>query len=80
MAKPYFTLVFNEGPHLSEPWAIAFGDYDKAVVEQERDDLMDSWGAAKKHFKVIRTDSAKQALIDAEVAKLNDAAPMSEGL
>lgn len=75
MAKPYFTLVYNEGSHLSEPWGIAFGDYDQEVVEQERDDLADSWDAPKKAFKIIRTNSAKQAEIDAAVAKLNGAEP-----
>lgn len=75
MAKPYFTLVFNEGSHLAEPWGIAFGDYDRAFVEQVRDDLADSWDAPKKAFKIIRTETAKQAEIDAAVARLNGAEP-----
>lgn len=79
-ARPYFTLLFNEGTHLSEPWGIAFGDYDKAVVEQELLDLADSWDAPKKAFKIVKTPTHMQAEIDAVLAELNAAAFVSEGL
>jgi hypothetical protein len=68
MAKrKYFTLLQWQ----DNRWAIHFGDYDREVVEQERDDLKDSTeGALKAHFKIITT-GVRQAEIDAMVAKLN---------
>lgn len=73
-SRPYFTLLFNEGGHLAAPWGIAFGDYDRETVEQERDDLANGWGAPKRAFKIIKTETAKQTEIDAVLAELNGAA------
>lgn len=65
--RVYYTLLSRE-PH-STRWAIEFGDYDREVVRQERDDLKD--GDYCDHaFKIITTGET-QAEIDAEVARLN---------
>jgi hypothetical protein len=68
-ARKYFTLV-SRGPDDTR-WAIEFGDYDRACVRQERDDMKD--GHYCDHvFRILET-ADDQASIDAEVAKLNGA-------
>jgi hypothetical protein len=65
--RVYYTLLSRE-PH-SKRWVIEFGDYDRNVVRDERDDMKD--GDYCDHaFKIITTGET-QAEIDAEVARLN---------
>ena len=67
MARDYYTLLTRE--HTFEgKWAIQFGDYEKAVVEQER---KDSYGGyAVRNTKIIKTDD-NQASIQEWVDILN---------
>lgn len=65
--RPYFTLVVRDGA--GEPWGIHFGDYSREVVAQELEDGRDYY--ARRDMRIIRTPDAKQATIDAAVAKLN---------
>jgi len=64
--KPYYTLLTR---HCGR-WGIAFGDYDRRVVEYEREDYAMGEGYKKKDLKIITT-SATQRDIDAAVAQLN---------
>ena len=72
--QKYYTLVGQYDDNLDEPshWGIIFGDYDREVVEQEKEDnknLNSDFGAKK--FKIITT-SDKQADIDLAVKRLNE--------
>lgn len=74
MPKPrrYYTLVSSVSPG---PWAVEFGDYSRAVVVQERDDMLDALdrdcNAPKVTlFRILTTDDS-QAEIDSAVAALN---------
>lgn len=70
MSKLYHTLLVRD--HVSAPWCIHFGDYDRSVVEAEQTDLYDADEYLRKNMKIITT-SAMQAAIDAAVSKLNQA-------
>jgi len=62
--KSYYSLlILQDGK-----WSIHFGDYDRQVVEDERDDCKDSDPKAK--MKIISTGDS-QAAIDAKVSELN---------
>lgn len=68
--RTYYTLL-SRGPDDTR-WAIEFGDYDRSVVRDEKDDMKD--GDYCDHaFKIITTLD-DQASIDAAVAELNGAA------
>ena len=64
--KPYFTLLEKNDAGL---WTIEFGAYDKADCKSELEDRLDH-DVRRKNLKIITT-GAKQAEIDAAVAKLN---------
>ena len=68
--RKYYTLVGLNTDHV---WEIIFGDYDREVVEDERDDIKDNQENGVFHdiakFKIITT-SDKQADIEAKVAGL----------
>ncbi|MCP1937405.1 hypothetical protein J2R95_003200 [Bradyrhizobium japonicum] len=68
MARTYYTLL--EKHHDDTAWSIAFGDYDREVVAQERDDIRDGHGFEGQRLKIIATNDA-QADIDAKVAEIN---------
>lgn len=77
MNKPYFSLfVRRQVRGLSFTgcrWAVEFGDYDREVVEEERDYLKDEASyddEYKIQCKIVRT-SADQASIDAAIKALN---------
>lgn len=75
-ARPYFVLAANEGSHIaSNPWGVAFGDYDRATVDSEREDMRDSgWKAsALRVLKVCASNGRKvsQADIDSAISALN---------
>lgn len=63
MSRKYYTLLVKY--ETKSPWGIAFGDFNKDVVQQERED---SYSEFKT--KLIKT-SANQASVDAEVRALN---------
>lgn len=72
MAKKYYTLAqFNVE---AKTWQPQFGDYDRKVVEDEREDILCGYNCGvmvrKKDVKIITTDET-QAAIDAAIAKLN---------
>ncbi|RWP18983.1 MAG: hypothetical protein EOR00_09605 [Mesorhizobium sp.] len=69
MARKYHTLLTKDAP--TDPWAIAFGDYDLWSVEEERDDHVGR-GWKRSQLKIITTGS-RQRDIDAAVAALNEA-------
>lgn len=64
MNKPYYTLIVKY--EAADAWSIAFGDYDKECVKDERDDAYEDCHATK----IVRT-SDKQLDIAAAVATLN---------
>lgn len=64
----YYTLA----QRIDGRWAIQFGDYDRATVVAERDDMCQSFGGPlKRDTTIVRTESAWQADIDAAIARLN---------
>jgi hypothetical protein len=77
--RPYFTLAVRthfealDGTKTSV-WSAEFGDYDKEVVESERDDWLDSvWrepAPKAGDLKIVRSDSTQDS-INAAIAKLN---------
>lgn len=71
MSRPYFTLVERQP---DGPWTPQFGDYDKECVENERRDMLRSavGRIRAKDLKIIRS-GARQADINAAIAKLNGA-------
>ena len=83
-AQKYYTLLGLNTDHV---WEIIFGDYDREVVEDERDDIKDNQENGVFHdiakFKIITTNaigrgyssSDKQADIDLAVKRLNALEP-----
>ena len=63
----YYTLLEKH----AGAWAVAFGDYDREVVADERADLIDG-GQRAKDLKVITTNE-DAASINAAIARLNGA-------
>jgi hypothetical protein len=62
MEKSYYVLATRE----DGAWGVHFGDYDRAVVEQEQADC----GLPRSRTRIARTGDS-QASIDAAIAKLN---------
>ena len=64
MARSYFSLIGKtaDGKH-----EIVFGDYDKEVVQAEKEDADKDY---YKSYKIIKT-APQQAAINAAVAALN---------
>ncbi len=73
--RQYHSLLTRDSA--SAPWGIAFGDYSKAVVQQELVDLIDSGEAKRSNSKIITTGSRQQD-INAAVLQLNAAALAKE--
>ena len=70
MSKRYHVLLTRED---GTAWAIAFGDYSRATVKEERVDHRDhDWKA--RDLKIITTGDT-QAEIDAAVAEINRRQP-----
>jgi hypothetical protein len=59
MCKYYTLLVKYESK--TEPWSIAFGDYDKEVVHQESEDAYED----AKATKVICTEDSQSSINEA---------------
>jgi hypothetical protein len=72
MAK-YYSLVTRDSK--DSPWGVAFGDYDRATVSDERADMMESacMEGYPLYCKIITTDES-QAAISERVAWLNRSA------
>ena len=51
-------------------WAIAFGDYERRVVQDEADDMVNS-GTKRKNLKIITSDHSRAA-VEGAVAALNE--------
>lgn len=67
--KTYYTLAIQW--EKGDRYSPEFGDFDLETVNDERDDLLNSWYDLKpKQIKVIKTDCA-QASIDQAIEKLN---------
>lgn len=66
MARNYYTVVVRDTREAD--WEIHFGDYDRSVALQEKDDVLenDTFGYAK----LISSDD-NQVSINAEVARIN---------
>ena len=65
----YFTLFVYEQEH--QKWFNYFGDYDNAVVIDERDDLNQGYdGILKQHMTIVQTRD-DQTAIDWALDKLN---------
>jgi hypothetical protein len=70
MARTYYTLVSrNWASQYDSTWAIEFGDYDRSVVQAERDDYRDH-GCKARNLRIISSGDS-QAEINAAVAALN---------
>ena len=72
MAKAYFTLVSRLIEH--GVWAPQFGDYDRETVEFEMADMKAADRLDKRPralYRIVKTPSARQHLVDAALAKLN---------
>lgn len=67
MSKRYHTLLVRED--VVRRWQFHFGDYDRNVVVQERDDITEH-DYLKKNTKIITTGD-DQKDIDAAINKLN---------
>lgn len=65
--RTYYTLCVSYDGR----WAGHFGDYSRAVVEQELDDVRDSQGIRKKDLRIITTGET-QAAIDEAIHALNE--------
>ena len=67
--KTYYTLAIQW--EKGDRYSPEFGDYDLETVNDERDDLLNSWYDLKpKQIKVIKTDCSL-ASIDEAISKLN---------
>ena len=64
--RTYYTLAES----VDGRWAVAFGDYDKQTVMDERADYIDS-GMTGRSLKIIKTATSDQPEIDAAIARLN---------
>lgn len=64
----YYTLLIREDK--GGPWMIAFGDYDKETVIEERDDYREHFHQ-KQNMKIVTTRTARQSEIDTVLRKLN---------
>ena len=64
----YYSLLFlDEGR-----WGVEFGDHDREVVKEEREDrIFDMTGPAWELYRIARHRNARQATIDKDVAKIN---------
>ena len=70
MSKRYHVLLTRDD---GGAWGVAFGDYDRTTVDEERADYRDhDWKA--RDLKIITTGD-RQADIVAAVAKLNRREP-----
>jgi len=68
MTRPYYSLLSRSSA--TDPWVIEFGDYIRAVVSQERDDMKDDYANKGLVYKIIKTHDG-QAFIDSAAAALN---------
>lgn len=71
MARTYYTLVtrdWNDGAKAMGPWTPQFGDYDREVVQDEREEYLNEYAASD--LKIV-TSGDTQAEIDERIAKLN---------
>lgn len=66
LKERYFTLLVKEP---QGKWSPQFGDWDKAVVAQERDDVKDDWPKGSK-FRIIET-APSQDWVNLAVKELN---------
>ena len=62
MARKYHVLLVREDGN----WTIDFGDYDKSVVQDERQDKRDH-DIKAKDLHILTVDGDTQAAIDAAV-------------
>ena len=67
--RKYYTLITRDD--IQAPWCIAFGDYDRACVDEEREDHFNH-GWTIRNTRIITT-SDKQADIDNAVLCINAA-------
>lgn len=75
MSRKYFSLL----QRIDDQWTIQFGDYDRSIVEAERDDYRHGSQSIKARDLKIISSGGTQAAINAAVAKLNaSSAPTSE--
>jgi hypothetical protein len=63
--KAYYTLAVRRDGR----WEVDFGDYDRAVVESEREDTLSHF-VYSKDMKIVKS-ADDQASINLAVAKLN---------
>jgi hypothetical protein len=78
--RPYFTLAEWRGYPLG--FTPQFGDYERATVEDERDEMLRHAGdnnpsgytasELKKHFRIVRTSTDTQLAIDVALVALNE--------
>lgn len=66
---PYYTLVeFVDGAYHPQ-----FGDFERRTVAAEMEELIAKAGrGARKRYRIVRTDDARQVTIDAAIKEMND--------
>jgi hypothetical protein len=65
-SRKYYTLLTREDGSM---WTIHFGDYDREVVEQERQDMLEGYHSPKT-LRIITTGHLQRD-INAAVDRLN---------
>ena len=65
----YYILAEREAD--TRKWILNFGDYERAVVKQERLDYADSADCLLRDLKVVAVNGDTQADVDAAIAALN---------
>lgn len=66
--KPYYILAIKE----SDKWVVAFGDYVKQCVKEEREDYFCSGTTLRKNMRIVKLDNDEQATIDAQIDFMNN--------
>jgi len=70
-ARSYHLLLVRDDD--SAPWCIDFGDYSKAVVKAEQDDVCDH-DHRRSNTRVLTVNADDQPSLDRAVADLNASA------
>jgi hypothetical protein len=67
----YYTLISRTAQDYNGEWVIEFGDYDRATVEFERDDMRENEAYDGAQFRIIKTMTARQSEINQRVSEEN---------
>lgn len=71
MTRPYYLLAVQDNDGI---WSPQFGDYERSVVNAERDDYCNRYQTPRVYryqTLVMKLDNARQDTCDAAIQKLN---------